>query len=78
MGRSGANLIITSPEVLLEPSIHVGDDLEGIRKKLGKGNPERDQNGEQTLFYTTGTNDTAQLEFKTGKLVRVRLFVNPC
>ena len=71
-------LMITSAVVELEPNILIGDDLEGIRKRRGKGDPERDQNGEQTLFHTTGTNDTAQLEFKTGNLVRIRLFVDPC
>jgi hypothetical protein len=69
---------ITSPELLVEPGIRVGDDLGTVNQKLGAAWTEKTDDDSVSYHYLTKDNDNATLEYKNGKLDRIRLYINPC
>lgn len=71
-------MIVTSPEIPIEPKVSIGDDFDSVQKSFAKPNVERSDNGDLRLYFVTKTNDNAQFEFKNNKLSRVRFYVNPC
>ena len=71
-------IIVTSPDVPIEPKVSIGDDLETVRASFEKPNVERSNPEDQILYFLTKENDNAQFEFKKSKLSRVRFYVNPC
>ena len=69
---------ITSSELLVEPGIRVGDDLDIVNQKLGAAWTETTDDDSVSNHYLTKDNDNARLEYKKGKLDRIRLYINPC
>ena len=69
---------VTSPDVLVEPEIRVGAEAAAVKQILGTAWTEK-SDGESIFYhYLTKDNDNASLEFKNGKLARIRVYINPC
>ena len=69
---------VTSSDFLIEPGIKVGEELDTVKQKLGTPWTQ-ESDGESVLYhYLTKDNDNTSLEFKNGKLVRIRVYINPC
>jgi hypothetical protein len=69
---------IASSKWLIEPNISIGSDLRTVGQKLGTPWNVAEENGFATNHYLTKGNDMADLYFQNGKLIRVRLWINPC
>lgn len=71
-------ILVTGPNISINPGINIGEDLEIIEDKLGKAYVEQQESETSDLSFLTRDNDNAYLSFRQNKLVRVRMFINPC
>jgi hypothetical protein len=69
---------VSSPSVDVSPDIKIGITSERVKEKLGKPYMEKQEVSKLYLYYLTKDDDNAELIFRDGKLVKVRLYVNPC
>jgi len=62
----------------LEPGIKIGDSYKEIKDKLGEPYTQKQEKEEMLVFYLIRDDDNALLVFRNDKLIRVRLYFNPC
>ena len=78
-GKFGVlEIIVSGDSVEISPSIQIGDTKESVIEKLGKPATEYEEEGYPYLGYYTQGNDNAGLAFRDNRLVRLRLWINPC
>ena len=78
-GKFGVlEILVSAPYIKLSPPIQVDDSNEIVRDKLGQPAAEFEEEGFHHFGYYTKDNDNADLAFKGNKLLRVRLWINPC
>lgn len=71
-------LIVTSDKVAIDPNVRIGEDLRSIREKFGDPNVEHTDSNESDLYFITRDNDNAHFMFNKSRLIKVRMYVNPC
>ena len=69
---------VTSPDLVVEPGIRVGEEPAKVKQKLGTPWTEKSDGDSVFYHYLTKDNDNASLKFKNGKLDRIRVYINPC
>lgn len=69
---------VTSEKLLVEPGISIGHDMGAVRAKLGTPEKQYEEEDFEIMYYPSRGNDLADLYFLNGKLVKIKLWVNPC
>jgi len=69
---------VSGSDAALEPGIRIGDSYKEIKDKFGEPDTQDQEKEEMLVYYLTRDDDNALLVFRNDKLIRVRLYINPC
>lgn len=75
---SVVSMEITGSRWLVAPNIVVGSGMKTVQRKLGPSHRNYRQKGMTVLFYVTRDNDRGDLFFRNGRLVKIKLWIDPC
>jgi hypothetical protein len=71
-------IIVTSPNVLIDPGVKIGDERNLLLEKFGEPFTETQDGNNSDLYYVTRDDDNADFSVHDNKVVGVRLYINPC
>jgi beta-lactamase class A len=69
---------VTSSKWKIGPGLTIGQEKKDLVSILGSGAEEQEQGYDGILWYSTIQEDLGELFFRNKKLVKFRMFVNPC
>ena len=71
-------IFISSPNVPLNPTVKIGDSSASLSESFGEPFTKKTNGEKSDVYYLTRDDDEAQFTIRENKIVRIRLYINPC